>query len=135
MNSAPEQYHLWYYNQPVWTKTTFLGVPCLKSVSDMWNYQEILADLKPAAVIEFGTNEGGSALYFAEMLRIIHGGGHVLTIDIDHSRVHERARQNKNIDFFEADTISPLVAERIREVRSKFPGRAFFIVDSDHSMK
>ena len=53
--SEAEEYHKWYYNTFVWRKTTWMGVTTWKSVSDMWNYQEILFDLKPSLVIEFGT--------------------------------------------------------------------------------
>jgi cephalosporin hydroxylase len=58
-------FHVWYYGTHRWEQVTFLDVPCLKSVSDLWNYQEILTDLKPSLVVEFGTHRGGSALYFA----------------------------------------------------------------------
>jgi cephalosporin hydroxylase len=43
-------YHLWYYNTSVWKTTSWLGVPCAKSVSDMWNYQEILVETLPTTV-------------------------------------------------------------------------------------
>ncbi len=56
--------HQWYYNTEVWERTTFLGVPCGKSVSDMWNYQEIIFELKPSLVVEFGAHRGG-ALFFS----------------------------------------------------------------------
>jgi len=128
----PQQYHQWNYNESIWTGTTFLGVPCLKSVSDMWNYQEILTELKPSVVIEFGTNAGGSALYFAELLKLITQRSRVLTVDIDHSQVAERARNNARIEFLQSDSTTPAVADRIRELRGQYPGKAFFILDSDH---
>ena len=39
-------------NNRVWEATSFLGVPCQKSVSDLWNYQEILTTLKPRLLVE-----------------------------------------------------------------------------------
>lgn len=129
---APEQYHLWYYNQKVWMTTNFLGVLCQKSVLDLWNYQEILFDRRPSLVIEFGTYSGGSALYFAEMLKLISPHGHVLSIDIDLSRVEARAREHSMITFLEADSVSASAAQLIAEWRQRCPGPAFFIVDSDH---
>ncbi len=50
-----------------------MGVTTWKSVSDMWNYQEILCERKPSLVIEFGSNQGGSALFFASVMRQIGG--------------------------------------------------------------
>ena len=90
VTSACENYHLWYYNTEVWQRTTFLGVHCLKSVSDMWNYQQILFRLNAALVVEFGTFNGGSALYFAEILQSISPGARVITIDINHANVADR---------------------------------------------
>jgi len=99
----------------------------------MWNYQEILTELKPALVIEFGTHMGGSALYFEAMLGLVSPRGLVLTVDIDHNPVVDQVRQNSRIVLFQSDTTSPAVAERIRALRSSNPGNAFFIVDSDHT--
>ena len=39
-----------------------MGVPCLKCPLDLWVYQEILAQVRPALVLETGTHRGGSAL-------------------------------------------------------------------------
>ncbi len=133
MEPVPEQYHSWYYDRLVWTHTTYLGVPCLKSVSDMWNYQEILAERKPSLVIEFGTFKGGSALFFATMLKLISPHSRVLTVDVRQDLVNEAARKNPDIEFMEASSTSPEAAHRIRELRLAYPGNGFFIVDSDHS--
>ncbi len=133
MSSIPEQYHSWYYDRLVWTQTTFLGVPCLKSVSDMWNYQEILAERKPSLVVEFGTFKGGSALFFASILKLISPDSRVLTIDLGHQLVNDAVRLNPDIEFLVASSTSPEAANRIRELRLRYPGGVFFIVDSDHS--
>ena len=66
-----EAYHKWYYDTEVWEEVRFLGVTTNKSVSDMWNYQEILSELGPSLVVEFGTRFGGSALYFSVIGRSI----------------------------------------------------------------
>jgi len=44
-----------------------MGVPCWKSAADMWNYQQILFELKPSLVIEFETARSGSALFYLEI--------------------------------------------------------------------
>ena len=46
MYDPPEEYHKWYYDNEVWEEVRFLGVVTNKSVSDMWNYQEILTELQ-----------------------------------------------------------------------------------------
>ncbi len=124
---------MWYYDTGVWKTTKFLGVPCLKSACDMWNYQQILFDLKPSLLFEFGTYFGGSALYFAEMLQRISAGAPVLTVDIDHAKVADSVRHHPHIELLECDSTGALAAKRILELREQYPGPAFFIADSDHT--
>ncbi len=132
--SEAEEYHKWYYNTSVWMKTTWMGVGCWKSVSDMWNYQEILFELKPSLVIEFGTWRGGSALFFASVMRQIGEPFKVLSVDVDHKNLDPAARRDSDILFVESSSTVPAIAEHIQRLKSEFPGRIFAILDSDHSM-
>lgn len=136
-SQAPEgepadAYHRWYYDSGVWETVRFLGVPCLKSVSDMWNYQEIIAELRPALIIEFGTRHGGSALYFASILRAIHPAGRVLTVDVDDALIDPGMFADPAVEFLHASSTDPAVAARILELRRALPGPVFAILDSDH---
>jgi cephalosporin hydroxylase len=133
MNSTAEDYHRWYFDEKVWTRTTFFGLHCLKSVSDMWNYQEILFLLKPAVIVEFGTYHGGSALYFALMMSMIYPPSRILSVDIDQSVVGQFVRNHPAIELLEQSSTSPIVADRVRALRASQPGPAFFILDSDHT--
>jgi cephalosporin hydroxylase len=132
--SEPEEYQLWYYNTFVWKQTKWLGVTTWKSVSDMWNYQEILSDLKPALVIEFGSNQGGSALYFASVMRQIGAPFKVFSVDVKHSILDPLAVADPDIEFLESSSCEQPVADRIRQLREEFPGPVFAILDSDHKM-
>jgi len=60
---------------------TYRGIKAIKCPFDYVIYQMLLFELKPDLIIEIGTNKGGSALYFADMLDII-GQGEIHTIDI-----------------------------------------------------
>ncbi len=133
--SPSEQYHCWYYDTGVWQKTTFLGVPCLKSVSDLWNYQEILAEIKPSLVLEMGTWHGGSTLYFAEILQLVSPRSRILSVDIDHSLVDDKVRRHHLVELLQCDTASAAVAARFNELRRHYGGPAFCIVDSDHTQQ
>lgn len=132
--SEPNEYHKWYYNTEVFNKITWMGVHCQKSASDMWNYQEILVELKPSLVVEFGTHYGGSALFFANVMRQIGEPFRVLSVDVYHGPLEPKARQDPDITFFESRSTVPAVAEHIRALRNEFPGKVFAILDSDHSM-
>jgi|SRR5579862_316750 len=131
--SAGTRYHLWYYRNRVWDTTTWIGVKTLKSPSDMWNYQEILSNLKPSLVIEFGTRFGGSALFFAGVMRQIGRRFRVISVDIDAETVSEQTKREPDIELITKSSIDPMVAQRISALRSEYPGAAFAILDSDHS--
>ncbi|MEL6948155.1 MAG: CmcI family methyltransferase [Pseudomonadota bacterium] len=47
---------------------SYRGIPTWKCPFDLAIYSQLLWDLKPRTVIEFGSNRGGSALWFADQL-------------------------------------------------------------------
>ena len=79
-------------------KITYRGVPCIKCPMDYVMYQMIIEEVAPDLIIEIGTNEGGSALYFSDLLRI-YGKGEIHTIDID-DRVAPLVKKQDNIRLF-----------------------------------
>jgi cephalosporin hydroxylase len=129
-----EEYHKWYYGTLTQLQTSWLGVTCWKSVSDMWNYQEILAELQPSLVVEFGTRFGGSALYFAAVLRQLNRPFRVFSVDVSHSDVADVVRNDPDIELMECSSTLPAVAQRVIELRNENPGPVFAILDSDHTM-
>ena len=54
-----------------------------KFPEDLRVYQTLIEEQQPEVIVEVGTKDGGSALWFADQLRALTGGGHVITIDID----------------------------------------------------
>ena len=50
---------------------TYKGVRCLKDPFDLAIYQKLLWDLRPKTLIEIGSNQGGGALWFADMLTVM----------------------------------------------------------------
>lgn len=79
-------------------KMTYKGVNCAKCPFDYVMYQMIISEIKPDLIIEIGANEGGSALYMADLLKL-QGKGVLHTIDIA-DRVHPLARAHERITFF-----------------------------------
>lgn len=144
---GPTGYHHWYYNTNVWRNVTFMGVYCAKNVLDLWNYQEIMWELKPGLVVEFGTYAGGTALYLAWVMRCVHLFGQgpsprVLTVDTDHRPLHPFARTAyalNGIETVEDFSTGEYSRSRITQNLSdawKVSGRdlaVMFIMDSDHS--
>jgi len=132
-NATTEAYHAWYYDSLVWQRTTWCGVPVFKSVSDLWNYQEIIVALRPRLIVELGTYAGGSALFFAHVVRSAELDARILTIDVDHSRVAAAVRAEPLVELLEASSVAPEALRRIAALRDEHPGPAFFILDSDHA--
>ncbi len=46
-----------------WRHLTWLGHPIRQPPLDLWTIQEMLSQVKPALLIETGTNQGGSAMF------------------------------------------------------------------------
>jgi len=99
----------------------------------MWNYQEILVSLKPSVIIEFGSCRGGSALFFASVMRQIGAPFIVISVDIDRSAIFAKASADPAIEFLTMSSTDERVKQRLVGARRQYPGAAFAILDSDHS--
>src|SRR5574341_1488997 len=64
-------------------RSSYRGIPFLKSPFDICLYLQLISRLKPLTVIEIGTKFGGSALWFADMLTTHGLAGRVVTVDIN----------------------------------------------------
>lgn len=62
---------------------TYRGRSLVKFPEDLRIYQTIIESAQPQAIVEIGTWHGGSALWFADQLRALCGGGLVITVDIN----------------------------------------------------
>ena len=82
------------------------GIPAIKSADDMIIFQQLLWDQRPATVIELGTFLGGSAVWLADMLRLMEIPSHVYSMDIDPSLILDRAKEIKpeNLTFLQGDS-------------------------------
>lgn len=79
-------------------KLLYKDVPIIKCPFDYVIYQMIIFEVKPDLIIEIGTNRGGAALYFADLLDMI-GHGEIHTIDIN-DIVYPQVKKHKRIKFF-----------------------------------
>jgi cephalosporin hydroxylase len=83
---------------------------------------------------------GGSALFFSDVMRGLHGradaaGGkswRVFGVDIDRESIASRVFETEGIELLIADTFSERVARAVRELRSEIPGPMFVVLDADH---
>ena len=80
-------------------KVTYRGIKTIKCPFDYVIYQMLLFDVKPDLIIEIGTNNGGAALYMANMLDII-GEGEIHTIDIKEYEINDLVKNHPRIKRF-----------------------------------
>ena len=106
----------------------WLGVHVWQPVLDLWTLQETIAEVKPALLIECGTYEGGSSLFFAHLFDLMQHG-RVITVDIE--KLHDLS--HPRITYLIGDCAGPKIVEQIRAEAAKADGPVFVVLDSDHS--
>ena len=76
----------------------------MKDPLDQTILQQLLWELKPRTVIEFGAYKGGSALWIADMLKLFGCQSRVVSIDIDLSLLDAEARKSSDVEFIQGDS-------------------------------
>ena len=125
-----DSFHRLYYNvsNRTWKDTWYRGVRTYKCPTDMWIYQELIDELRPALVIETGTFRGGSALFLADRLQTL-GHGEVVTVDVD---VQPERPEHPRLTYLTGSSVG---ADVLATIQAKVPadGHVLVILDSDHS--
>ncbi len=126
-----DDFHRLYYDGAVFgdtrASTYWLGVPADKCPLDLWIYQELLFELRPEVVLETGTANGGSALFFASMLDVLGGAGEVVTVDVEGDVPRP---EHERITYVTGSSIADETLARVREHVRGRPAMVF--LDSDH---
>jgi cephalosporin hydroxylase len=113
----------------------WLGFPIYQWPTDLMVLQEIICEQRPKAIVETGTWQGGSAVLFASLLKLL-GGGRVVSVDIEHpSRLRQSLASSPfgdQITLITGDSVSP---ESITGVREAVGGEqnTLVVLDSLHT--
>jgi cephalosporin hydroxylase len=109
-------------------KYSYRSVPMLKCPFDLALYMQVIWDLKPRTVLEFGSRAGGSALWLADMLTNFGLQGAVLrSYDIE----LVTSLQDPRIEFLKIDVARP--ADFIdRQELDNLPRPMLIIDDASH---
>jgi cephalosporin hydroxylase len=122
-------FHRLYYSSgsKTWSNTYWFGTQTQKCPLDLWIYQEILHEVRPAAIVETGTASGGSALFLAALCDLL-GTGEIVTVDIE-----DRPRpSHPRVTYLSGSSTAPEIVSRVKELVGD-RGPVLVILDSDHS--
>jgi len=115
---------------------SWMGRPIIQHPQDMIAMQEIFWSVKPDLMIETGIAHGGSLIYYASLMELLGGDGHVLGIDID-IRAHNRAEIEKHpmfkrITMFEGSSLDSEMVARVAEFAKGYK-KILLALDSNHT--
>ena len=84
---------------------THKGCPILKWPEDVMTLQQLFWDVRPAAIVELGSFNGGSAIWMADVLRMLEVECVIYSMDIDTTLISDTAKalQPNNVTFMQGD--------------------------------
>ena len=130
-----DQFNKLYYESGVAGTLSWRGVPLIKNPCDLWMMLELIQQLKPAVLIETGTHHGGSALFFAEMTRLLGMPCAIVTVDIN-PKWHvnpENYGIHSIVGYSTDDKVRLKVEGVVNRLLKENPGPVLVTLDSDHS--
>jgi len=126
-NMTLREWKLYDHENIVFKKCHWMGIQIFKNPFDMWIYQEIIHRVQPDVIIEIGSANGGSTLYFANLLDCIKKG---IVISIDVNRTDYEAKHKRIVEIT-GNSSSPEIIEKVSELcRDK---NVLVNQDSDHN--
>jgi cephalosporin hydroxylase len=79
------------------------GVPLGKSCYDISIYQELIQELKPCTIIEFGSGLGASSLFFSDVCKMFDLKAKVFTLDMNKDSLNPQVLDHPDIDFVQGN--------------------------------
>lgn len=107
---------------------TYRGVPMIKNPFDYALYPLLIWDVKPKTIIEIGSKNGGSALWFGDLMNNFGIEGHIYSLDI----VKVDDVSHERVTFMEANG-RDLGSTISKEWLESLPRPLLVIEDADHS--
>lgn len=121
-----KQFHKIYYNKPDTVQGIhWQGTKIQKLPLDLWMYQEIIHETNPDYIIETGTADGGSAMFFASLFDL-RKKGKIVTIDVKKCKARH-PRVTKLI----GSSVDPKIVNRVKQIVGR--KKALVVLDSDHT--
>lgn len=114
---------------------TWFGVPVIQIPEDLVMMQELLYKVRPAVVVETGVAHGGSAVFYASILKLL-GRGRVIAVDVEIRKYNRLAIQSHPlsdlITLIDGSSTDQKVVTTVRElIADRRP--VVVALDSNHS--
>lgn len=123
----------WHAHVQTWGNTKWRNVQVWKPATDLWIYQELITEIKPDLIIETGTAFGGSALYMRDILDREYPEGKIISIDVSHEILNEKAKV-PGIEFYLGGSTEEETLTHVKALIAAYDcKRVMVILDSDHS--
>lgn len=122
-----------------WYEQSWLGVPVWQLPDDLLRLQTVMVEVRPSWVIETGTKYGGSAIFFASILKSLGlDDSGVLTVDIELTPQAANTFEKHTLGSFvqlslEGDAASLDVVEAFRKHVTRADGPVMVFLDDDHN--
>lgn len=108
----------------------------MQSPVDLISYMECIIRTRPHIIIETGTAVGGGALFYADILRHIHGSGNfrIITIEIDPKNIRQDLKSVPEIISIIGNSTEPEIIDKVYSLTKSYcPNQVMVTLDSDHS--
>jgi len=125
-----------------WFRQTWLGVPIWQLPEDLIRLQRLVVDVKPTWIVETGTKFGGSAVFFASVLKLLGRNpsdpGGVVTVDIERTDTARAVLAGHALAPFVkaalvADAAAPATVAAVARAVSAAPGPTLVFLDDNHN--
>jgi cephalosporin hydroxylase len=119
-----------FHHTSDWKQLTWLGNPIWQPPLDLWTLQETISEMRPQLILETGTNRGGSALFFAQLLDLLEiENARVITVDVRkmHSLHHPR------VTWLIGSSVSDEIVKEMEAAAKAVTGPVMVILDSLHT--
>lgn len=107
-----------YYSSQVWhSSTKWLGITTQQAPTDNWEMQELICEIRPDYIIETGTLNGGTTLFYADVMSYVNPQGKVITIDIE-PRVEEASKVplwKQYVEMVVGSSVDPKVTDHVAQ--------------------
>lgn len=110
-SDIPESF--WHFIAENSCSISWKNIPMQKSPFQIVTTQNLIQELKPKTIIEFGSFKGASALWLADIQSLSVEEGKVISIDIDFENIDQSVKNDDRIEFLQGD------ANKVEEIFPK----------------